>query len=32
MMEILYWYNINLEGNNDLYFEDLLEKTLVLIC
>ncbi len=30
-MEIFYWYNIDLENNDDLDFGDLLEKVLVLV-
>lgn len=30
-MEIFSWYDIDLKNNNGLYFENLLEKTLVII-
>lgn len=30
-MEFFYWYNIKLEDNNRLDFEDLLEKALILV-
>lgn len=31
MIEIFYWYNINLENNGNLDFDNLLEKSLILV-